>query len=99
VYTDLSWTPSPRQPAEAKPNLSQLYLSSAKPPKVNFFKTPASEHGGSSCECTNNHLHLDVHLTLQGEVVRDDEGDQGEGVPHRSHIPWQSEAGVLVRKN
>jgi hypothetical protein len=23
-YTGLSWTPSPRQPAEAKPNLSQL---------------------------------------------------------------------------
>ena len=45
-----------------------------------------------------DHLHLDVHLALQGEVVRDDEGDQGEGVPHRSHIPWQSEAGVLVRK-
>jgi hypothetical protein len=45
-----------------------------------------------------NHLRLDVHLALQGEVVRDDEGDQGEVVPHWSHIPWQSEAGVLVRK-
>ncbi len=45
-----------------------------------------------------NHLHLDAHLALQGEVVRDDKGDQGDGVPHRSHIPWQSEAGVLVRK-
>ncbi len=45
-----------------------------------------------------NHLHLNVHLSLQGEVVRDDEGDQGEGVPHRSHIPWQSEAGLFVRK-
>ncbi len=46
-----------------------------------------------------NHLHLDVHLALQGEVVGYDEGDQGEGVPHRSHIPWQSAAGVFVRKN
>ncbi len=27
VYTGLQWTPSPRQPAETKPNLSQLYLS------------------------------------------------------------------------
>ncbi len=43
VYTGLSWTPSPRQPAEAKPNLSQLYLnwlSLAKPAKLNFFKFP-----------------------------------------------------------
>jgi hypothetical protein len=32
-------------PAEAKPNLSQLYLSRlslVKPAKLNFFKTPAS---------------------------------------------------------
>ncbi len=45
-----------------------------------------------------DHLHLDVHLALQGEVVRDDEGDQGEGVPHRSHIPWQPAAVVLSQK-
>ncbi len=37
-----SWTPSPRQPAEAKPNLSQLSL--AKPAKLNFVKTPASSY-------------------------------------------------------
>ncbi len=44
VYTGLSWTP-----AEAKPNLSQLYLSwlsLAKPAKLNFFKTPASDPQG-----------------------------------------------------
>ncbi len=45
LYTGLSWTPSLRQPAEAKPNLSQQYLgrlSLAKPAMLNFFKTPAS---------------------------------------------------------
>jgi hypothetical protein len=45
VYTGLSWTPSPRKPAEAKPNPSQLYLSRlslAKAAELNFFKTPAS---------------------------------------------------------
>ncbi len=44
VYTGLSWIPSPRKPAEAKPNISQLYLSRlslAMPAKLNFFKTPA----------------------------------------------------------
>ncbi len=49
VYTGLSWTLSPRQSAEAKLNLSQLYLSRlslAKPAKLNFFKTPASEARG-----------------------------------------------------
>jgi hypothetical protein len=43
VYTGLSWTPSPRQLAEAKSNLSQLYLSRLsldKPAKLNFFKAP-----------------------------------------------------------
>ncbi len=42
----LLWTPSPRYTAETNPNLSQLYLSwlsLAKPAKLNFFKTPASE--------------------------------------------------------
>ncbi len=56
MYTGLpvSWTPSPRWPAEAKPNfsqlsqLSQLYLylsrlSLANPAKHNFFKTRASD--------------------------------------------------------
>jgi hypothetical protein len=41
VYTGLSWTPSPREPAEAKPNISQQYLSRlslAKPAKLNFLK-------------------------------------------------------------
>jgi hypothetical protein len=48
VYTGLSWTPNPRKPAEAKPNLSQLYLSRlsyAKPAKLSFFKAPASDVG------------------------------------------------------
>jgi hypothetical protein len=47
LYTCLSWAPSPWQLAEAKPNLSQLYLSRlslAKPAKLNFFKTSASGH-------------------------------------------------------
>ncbi len=46
MYTGLSWTPSPRKPAESKPNLGQLYLSRlslAKPAKLHFFKTPASD--------------------------------------------------------
>jgi hypothetical protein len=46
VYTGLSWTSSPRKQTEAKPNLSQLYLSRlslAKPVKLNFFKTTASD--------------------------------------------------------
>ncbi len=45
VYTGLQWTLSPRQSAEAKPNLSQLYhswLSLVKPAELNFFKTSAS---------------------------------------------------------
>jgi hypothetical protein len=45
VHTGLSWTLSPLWSAEAKPNLSQLYLSRlslANPAKLNFFKTPAS---------------------------------------------------------
>jgi hypothetical protein len=49
VYTGLSWALSPRQPAEAKPNLSQLYasrLSLAKATKLNLFKTLASVKGG-----------------------------------------------------
>jgi hypothetical protein len=40
VYTGLL-----SKPAEAKPNLSQVFLSrlsSAKPAKLNFFKTSAS---------------------------------------------------------
>ncbi len=48
MYTGLSWTPNPRKPAEAKPNLSQLYLSRlsyAKPAKLSFFKAPASDVG------------------------------------------------------
>ncbi len=46
MYTGLSWTPSPRYSTEAKPNLSQLYLSRltlTKLAKLNFFKTPASD--------------------------------------------------------
>jgi hypothetical protein len=45
VHRPIMDFPSPRWPAEAKPNLSQLYLSRlsfAKPAKLNFFKTPAS---------------------------------------------------------
>ncbi len=40
MYNGLLWTPSPLQPAEAKPNLIQLYLnrfSLAKPAKLNFL--------------------------------------------------------------
>jgi hypothetical protein len=56
VYTSLSWTLSPRQPAEAKPNLSQLYLSRlslAKSAKLNFSITPASVHHGEAFPFTN----------------------------------------------
>ncbi len=51
MYTGLSWIPSPRKPAEAKPNLSQLYLSRlslSKPAKLNFFQTPASDELGAA---------------------------------------------------
>ncbi len=46
VHTGLSWTPSLQSTAEAKPNLSQLYLSRlglAKPANLDFFKTRASD--------------------------------------------------------
>jgi hypothetical protein len=66
VYTDLSCTSSPRWPAEAKPNVSQLYLSRlslAKPAKLIFIKTPASdlsfeaEQSGMSLYCPYIHMY------------------------------------------
>ncbi len=61
VYTGLSWTPSPRQPAEAKPNLSQLCL--AKPAKLNFFKTPASA-SIAVAETHNTHIQGQIMISL-----------------------------------
>ncbi len=55
VYTSL--TPSQRQPAVTKPNLSQLCL--AKPAKLNFFKTSDS----ASITVAETHTHT------QGQIM------------------------------
>jgi hypothetical protein len=65
VYTDLSWTPSPRYPSEAKPNLSQLYLSQlslAKPAKLNFFKLPLLVYSTEPYSADASNLHRAMAL-------------------------------------